>query len=120
MAIIGNDHTTLRLTDLSHNNPKRTAINLIDQTHVWNSSKHASVSQNNNSLNIMVRTVDTNKEFNHAVLETHMNLKEGPHLLSLEYASESFAGNAIFTLQIKDDENNRVLLSKDSRIVQVS
>jgi hypothetical protein len=108
LTTFGNDHATVLLTDLSHNNPNSTAINLIDQTHVWKASKHAKVSQNNNSLNIMVKTVDTNKEFNHAVLETYMNLKERPLLLSLEYAS-----NAIFTLQIKDNGNDTILWSKD-------
>jgi hypothetical protein len=113
IAMFGNHHAILLLTDLGYNNPKSMVVNLIDQTHVWKPSKHTKMLQNNNSLNIMVKTIDRNKEFNHAVLETYIMLKKGPPLLRLEYASTSLAGNAIFSVQIKDNENDKMLWSRD-------
>jgi Dolichyl-phosphate-mannose-protein mannosyltransferase len=104
----GTDSIKVLLTNLTgHNTSKGSAINLIDTDHVWEPAMDLKLSQNNSSLEMMIDTNNTGKEFNRAVLNTYLNSTERPLLFSLNYASNSSYGNATFLIQVKEIEDNK-------------
>jgi hypothetical protein len=112
IATIGNksgtDSITLLSTNLSQlkvSNSSR--INLLNQDYQWTSTTGLKLSKTNGSLDMLIKTNVTNKQFNRAVLTTDLNSVEKPVLLSLEYASKSFSGNATFLLQVKEKDHNK-------------
>ena len=104
----GTDSITVLLTNLTgHITSKGSAINLIDTDHVWEPAMDLELSQNNSSLEMMIDTNNTGKEFNRAVFNTYLNSTERPLLFSLNYASNSSYGNATFLIQVKEKEDNK-------------
>jgi 4-amino-4-deoxy-L-arabinose transferase-like glycosyltransferase len=102
------DSITLLSTDLSRlkvSNSSR--MNLVNQDHQWEPTTGLKLSKTNGSLDMLIETNITNKQFNRAVLTTNLNSVEKPVLLSLEYASKSFSGNATFLLQVKEKDQDK-------------
>lgn len=103
----GNDSITILFTNLTNYNTNVKPINLLDSDHVWEPATDLKLSQNDSTLSLVIDTNSTGKEFNRAILNTHLQPTEEPHLLSLEYASNSSFGIATFLLQVKDKVNNK-------------
>jgi Dolichyl-phosphate-mannose-protein mannosyltransferase len=87
---------------LPNSGPRDHLNNMIDQNHIWKPWNYAKITQNDSKLILYVNTTNTSKIFNRAVLQTELNLAETPLLLSLDYASKSYVGNATFYVEIKD------------------
>jgi hypothetical protein len=104
----GTDSITLLSTDLSRLNiPNSGKLNLINQDHQWEPTTGLKLSKTNRSLDMIIETNTTDKQFNMGVLNTDLELAERPVLLSLEYASKSFFGNATFLLQVKEKDHDK-------------
>ena len=84
-------------------------VSLIDQNHSWKSAIAANVSQDNTGLHIAVNTSDTNKLFSRAFLQTEIDKREKPLLLSLNFSSNSLKGTAIFQPEIRDINGSKIL-----------
>ena len=73
----GRDSIMVLLTNLtSQNMSKLNAKNLIDKAHKWESSMDSKMSQNNSSLEMLIDTNNTGKEFNRAVLNTNLSARQ--------------------------------------------
>jgi hypothetical protein len=82
-------------------------MNLVNQDHQWEPTTGLKLSKTNGSLDMLIETNITNKQFNRGVLNTNLNSVERPVFLSLEYASKSFSGNATFLLQVKEKDQDK-------------
>lgn len=84
-------------------------LSLIDHNHTWESAIAANVSQNHMGLHIAVNTTDTNKLFSRAFLQTEIDKREKPLLLSLNFSDNSLKGSAIFQPEIRDINGSKIL-----------
>ena len=76
----GRDSIMVLLTNLtSQNMSKLNAKNLIDKAHKWEPSMDLKMSQNNSSLEMLIDTNNTGKEFNRAVLNTNLSIPQKGH-----------------------------------------
>ncbi|HZO11479.1 MAG TPA: glycosyltransferase family 39 protein [Nitrososphaeraceae archaeon] len=84
-------------------------INLIDQNHIWKPAIDAYIHQDNKGLQIFVNTSNTNKLFSRAFLQTEIDMKGKPLLLSINFSSNSLKGTAIFQPEIRDINGSEIL-----------
>ena len=84
-------------------------LSLIDQNHTWQPAIAANVTQNHTDLHIAVNTSDTNKLFSRAFLQTEIDKREKPPLLSLNFSNNSLKGTAIFQPEIRDINGSKIL-----------
>jgi hypothetical protein len=71
-------------------------VKLIDQNHMWKAINSAKVVQTSGKLSIRINTTNTAQEYNRAILKTQIDIAKRPVILSLDYASKSISGKAIF------------------------
>jgi hypothetical protein len=101
--------------DVYKYDPTHFGINLNDKQGSWKPFINAQIvktdnggSLYNNALNIVVKTGSADKLFNRAVLDTQINLAKKPLLLSMDYASNSKSGNAMFYVEIRSNQDNNI------------
>jgi heparosan-N-sulfate-glucuronate 5-epimerase len=81
-------------------------------TYTWKPVNYAKVSQSNDNLDITVETDNPDKIYNRAYLQTQLNFTQNqPLVLLLDYAAETFEGNATFGIEIRNIESDRILWS---------
>jgi dolichyl-phosphate-mannose-protein mannosyltransferase len=97
-------------------------LNLLNTNFIWKPTNHAKIISNstgkysdrdhndevNRTLNILVKTNSTDKIYNRAILQTQINLSKKPLLLSMDYASKSLKGKAVFYMEIDDKQNTSI------------
>jgi hypothetical protein len=84
--------------------------NIIDNHHTWKPVNHTRFFYSKDGmLNIITGTDYPGKEYNRLVLQTQLHTAKTPILLSLDYASKSFEGKAMFVAEIRDNNGRNVL-----------
>ena len=96
-----------------HGSQNQTVDLLNASTYTWKPVNYAKVSQSNDNLDITVETDNPDKIYNRAYLQTQLNFTQNqPLVLLLDYAAETFEGNTTFAIEVKDEDNNNILLSR--------
>ena len=93
-----------RIVPIQSSVPFSSIIDLVDEKNLWLQNNDAKISQNGDTLSINVNTNNTMKIYHRAMLQTQINSTTSkPLFLNLDYASESFKGNATFLAEIRQN-----------------
>jgi len=90
--------------------PHDQTINLINQNHIWKAWNYTKILENVSNLAITVKTNNTNKTSNSAILQTQINMTGSPLILTLDYVSESHKKKATFYAEIKEKDSGHKTL----------
>lgn len=109
-------------TDIGIGSNQNRTINLLNaSTFDWETVNYARIGQSNDDLDITVETDSPDKIYNRAYLQTQLNFTQSqPLVLLLDYVAEIFQGNATFVIEVKDQENNNILLSRPLNVDEMS
>jgi len=86
-------------------------VSLLDNDQIWRSTKNTSVSQRTGDLNILTVANERHSVDNFAYTTSLANISQTPMVLSLNYASKSILGTAIFRIEINDQKSQSMLFS---------
>jgi Dolichyl-phosphate-mannose-protein mannosyltransferase len=108
------DVVSLELADKKwENNHSRKIINLTDGN-PWKTDRNVKILPSNKSLTMYVDTPELAKTRNRMILNTTINTREIPPLLTLDYSLKTLSPSTKLSIEIRD-ENDSVLWNKNLR-----